>query len=72
MSVKSNTPDPQEALFAATAGAFLAVVDALDAAGARAAVESLQEYAEGLASQNPLGADLCRGLAEVAASGLST
>ena len=62
--------DPQEALFAATAGAFLNLIDALDAHGARTAVESLREYADGLARENPLGAELCRGMADVAASGI--
>jgi hypothetical protein len=70
--MKPNTPDRQEALFAATAGAFLALCDGLDAARARAAVESLREYAAGLAGENPLGAELCRGIAAVAASGLTT
>jgi hypothetical protein len=46
-----------EALFSASAGLFLAICDALEMPAAKAAIESLRDYATDIARTNPLAAD---------------
>jgi hypothetical protein len=69
---KTPEPDAFEALFAAATGLFFSLYDELDPRARRRAVASLRVFADNIAGENPFAAELCRGAAAAAASGLTT